>query len=154
MTESLFITKAGVQFFSSDFDGAREVRFAVMPPLRPVLEPDEPRRLNVSIRSFVRCQVEVDLGPIGSEVIARSRWALRRAHPDLDDDLLGRLVDHTLRPPRRVLRWVEYREAGIERIERGPLVAWEIEARKRTWREVQALERDLSSSKRCAILMG
>jgi len=82
MTESLFITKAGVQFWSSDFDGAREVRFAVMPRVRLTLEPDEPRRLDVSIRSFVRCQVEVDLGPIGSEVIARSRWTLRRAARD------------------------------------------------------------------------
>jgi len=143
MTESLFITRAGVQFFSDDFDGAREVRFAVLPAVRLMLEPDEPRRLDVSTRSFLRCQVEVDLGPIGSEVVARSRWSrLRREHPDLDDDLLGRLVDNTLRPPRRVLRWFEYREAGIARIERGPLVAWEIEARRRTWREVQALERE------------
>jgi hypothetical protein len=151
MTESLFITKDGVQFWSSDFDGTPEVRFAVMPPLRPVLEPDEPRQLDVSIRSFYRQIVEVDLGPIGSEVIARSRWTLRRENPDLDDDLIGRLIDRTLRPPRRVLRWFEYREAGIAGT---PLVAWEIEARRRTWREVQALERDLSSSNRCAILMG
>lgn len=136
MTEALFVTRDGVQFLADDFDGSLEVRFAVLPAVRLQLEPAVARRCDVSIRSFVRCRVEVDLGPVGSEVIARSRWALRREHPDLDDDLLGRLVDNTLRPPRRVLRWFEYREAAGE-----PLRAWDLAARGRSWRDVQRLER-------------
>lgn len=135
MTEALFVTHDGVQFFSDDYGGMPEVRFAVMPmSVRIVPEGSTPDRHEVSIRSFHRKIVEVDLGftPAGLMELYALANAVRRANPELYPGEIAKLV--ALEPklkPRRVLRWFEYREAAGE-----PLAAWEIAARGRTWREV------------------